>query len=127
MDFNFAGIDIVDIITILAGLGTLLTFFVVWQAATTSKPMGKRLKHLEGRRESLKAGIVSAKRRNNPVKKTASLGAMSQIVNQFKMMQSEQTKKAKIKLIQAGYRNPDALILFSLVNWRCLSCFWFWL
>lgn len=113
MDFNFVGIDILDIITILAGLGALLTFFVVWSATSTRKPMGKRLKHLEDRRESLKAGIVSAKRRTSTVKKTASLGAMNQIVTQLKMMQSEQTNKAKIKLVQAGYRNPDALILFS--------------
>ena len=113
MDFNFIGIDIIDIITILAGLAMFLTVFVVWQAATSSKPMGKRLKHLEERRESLKAGIVSAKRRTSPVKKTVSLGTMNQIVNQFKMMQTEQTKKAKIKLIQAGYRTPDSLILFS--------------
>jgi len=113
MDFNFIGIDILDIITVLAGLGMFLTVMVVWQATTSSKPMGKRLKHLEERRESLKAGIVSAKRRVSPIKKTTRLSAMSQIVNQFKMMQTEQTKKAKIKLIQAGYRNPDALIMFS--------------
>lgn len=113
MDFNFIGLDILDIITILAGLGMFLTVMVVWQATTSSKPMGKRLKHLEGRRESLKAGIVSAKRRTSPIKKASSLGAMTQIVNQFKMMQTEQTKRAKIKLIQAGYRNPDALIMFS--------------
>lgn len=113
MDFNFIGIDILDIITIMAGLGALLTFFVVWQATTNKKPMGKRLKHLEARRESLKAGIVTAKRRTSTVKKTTSLGAMGQIVNQFKMMQTEQTKRAKIKLVQAGYRNPDALIMFS--------------
>jgi len=114
MDGNLAGINIIDIITVLAGLGALLTFFVVWQAATNAKPMGKRLKHLEERRESLKAGIVTAKRRSSTVKKTSSLGGMGQIVNQFKMMQSEQTKRAKIKLVQAGYRNQDALILFSV-------------
>lgn len=113
MDFNFIGIDILDIITILAGLGALLTFFVVWQATISRKPMGKRLKHLEERRESLKAGIVSAKRRTSTVKKTVSLGVMNQIVTQFKMLQTEQTEKAKIKLVQAGYRNPDSLILFS--------------
>jgi tight adherence protein C len=38
---------------------------------------------------------------------------MGQILNQFKLMQSEQTNRAKIKLVQAGYRNPDALIMFT--------------
>jgi len=95
-------------------IGALLTFFVVWQASTSSKTMGKRLKHLEERRDSLKAGIISAKRRTSTVKKTSQLGGMGQIVNQFKMMQSEQTKKAKIKLVQAGYRNQDALIMFTI-------------
>ncbi len=113
MDFNFIGLDIVDIITILTAVGALLTLFVAWQAATNIKPMGKRLKHLEERRESLKAGVITAKRRSSPVKKSSSFGAMSQIVNQFKMMQTEQTAQAKTKLIQAGYRTPDALIMFS--------------
>ncbi len=114
MGGDFGGINIIDIITVLAGIGALLTFFVVWQAATNAKPMGKRLKHLEERRDSLKAGIVTAKRRTSTVKRTSQLGGMGQIVNQFKMMQSEQTKKAKTKLVQAGYRNQDALIMFTI-------------
>lgn len=113
MNSEIGGISIIDIITVLAGLGALLTILVVWQAATSAKPMGKRLKNLEERRESLKAGIVSTKRRRETVKKTASMGAMTRIVNQFRMMQTEQTKKAKTKLVQAGYRNQDALIMYS--------------
>lgn len=113
MDFDFAGLEVIDIITVLAGLGAMLIFLVVWQSAVSAKPMGKRLKHLEDRRENLKAGIVSAKRRQGTVKKTSNLGAMSQIVNQLKLLQSEQTEKVKEKLVQAGYRNQDALILFT--------------
>jgi tight adherence protein C len=114
MEVELLGLNLIDIITILAGVAALITCVVVWQAATASKPMGKRLKNLEERRESLKAGIVTTKRRQSTVKKGSNLGGLADIAKRFRGMQSEQTQKIKVKLFQAGYRNQDALILFTV-------------
>lgn len=110
------GIDLINIITILAFLGAAGAVIVVWSAAVNYKPMGKRLKHLEERRETLKSGIVTTKRRTQTVKKASSVGAMKEIVDRFKLLQSEQTQKAKALLVTAGYRNQDALVMFTFAK-----------
>lgn len=106
------GLDILDVITVLAGLGAFLAIILVWTAATESTQIGKRLKLLEERKEVLKSGMITAKRRASPVKKTGGMSFMRQIVNRLKLLSQENTDKIMMKLMQAGYRSNDALIIF---------------
>lgn len=110
-DFNFAGLDVVDIITILAAVFAALAVFVVWSAATAN-PISKRLKLLAERKEALRSGIVTQKRRTAQIKKADSMGFMRRFVGKFNLLKSEQTEKITTKLTQAGYRNNDALVMF---------------
>ena len=110
-DFNFAGVDTVDIITILAAVFAALAVFVVWSAATAN-PISKRLKLLADRKEALLSGIVTQKRRTAQIKKADSMGFMRRFVGKFNLLKSEQTEKITVKLVQAGYRNNDALVMF---------------
>jgi tight adherence protein C len=107
-----ARINLVDLITVMAALGALLAFMVVWQAATQGAVFNKRLKLLNERKEALKAGIIASKRRTSPVRKTAGIGLMRQIVTKLKLLGEENTRKYEMKLLTAGYRSKDALIMF---------------
>ncbi|MCH7806316.1 MAG: type II secretion system F family protein [Proteobacteria bacterium] len=112
MDFNFLGLELIDVITILAGVFAFLAVLVAWNATLSYNPIGKRLKLLQERREILKAGIVSRKRRTTQIKKTQKMGFMSRFLDKFNLLRSGQTEKITVKLVQAGYRNNDALVAF---------------
>ena len=112
MDFNFLGLELIDVITILAGVFAFLAVLVAWNATLSYNPIGKRLKLLQERREILKAGIVSSKRRTTQIKKTQKMGFMSRFLDKFNLLRSGQTEKITVKLVQAGYRNNDALVAF---------------
>lgn len=112
MDFNFLGLELIDVITILAGVFAFLAVLVVWNATISYNPIGKRLKLLQERREILKAGIVTSKRRTTQIKKTQKMGFMSRFLDKFNLLRSGQTEKITVKLVQAGYRNNDALVAF---------------
>ena len=112
MDFNFLGLELIDVITILAGVFAFLAVLVAWNATLSYNPIGKRLKLLQERREILKAGIVSRKRRTTQIKKTQKMGFLSRFLDKFNLLRSGQTEKITVKLVQAGYRNNDALVAF---------------
>lgn len=105
-------IGLIDIFTFMAGLGALLAFVLVWQAATQGSVFDKRLKLLNERREALKAGVIASKQRAGHIRKTAQMGLISQIVERLKLLRDENTQKYVSKLVTAGYRSKDALVVF---------------
>lgn len=107
-----SNIGLIDIFTFMAGLGALLAFVLVWQAATQGSVFDKRLKLLNERREALKAGVIASKQRSGHIRKTAKMGVISQIVERLKLLRDENTQKYVTKLVTAGYRSKDALVVF---------------
>jgi len=112
MDTNIFGLELIDIITILAGLFAFLSVIIAWNAARSYNPIGKRVKLLQDRRDTLRAGIVASKRRTTQIKKTQSMNFMRLFLDKFNLLRSEQTEKITARLVQAGYRNNDALVAF---------------
>ncbi|MCG8505095.1 MAG: type II secretion system F family protein [Sphingomonadales bacterium] len=106
------GLQLIDLITGLAGIAALLAVFAVWNAALVRDPMRNRVKALQERREALKAGFIAPQRRKSPVKRLDSVSWMRRIVNKLRLLQSEQTKKTQQKLTQAGWRGKDAIVVF---------------
>ena len=113
MDSIFLGMDAIDLITLGAGVATFVVILMVWNATLSYNPIGKRLKLLEERRETLKAGIVSHKRRSTKITKVEKMGLMKGFLEKLNLLRSGQTEKTQVKLIQAGYRNNDALVVFT--------------
>lgn len=107
------GLSPVDLATLMAGVTAFIAVLAVWQALLARDPMRGRLKDLERRRDALKAGFVTQRRRNGPVKKQQSLDVMRRVVNKLKLLQSKQTQQASQKLVQAGWRSKDALIIYA--------------
>ncbi|HXV73489.1 MAG TPA: type II secretion system F family protein [Sphingomonadales bacterium] len=105
-------IELIDLVTLMAGLGALLAFVLVWQAATQGAVFNKRLKLLNERKEALKSGIIASKRRTSHVRKTASFSFIRQIVDKLRLLREENTRKYEAKLVTAGYRSKDTLVIF---------------
>jgi len=112
-DFIPFGLSPVDLATLLAGATAFIAVLAVWQTMLARDPMRGRLRNLQRRREALKAGLVTQRRRGSPVKRHQSVDLMRRVVNRLKLLQSKQTQEASKKLVQAGWRSKDALIVYA--------------
>jgi tight adherence protein C len=110
------GISMINLISLVAGLVTLLVLVAIYQAALVKDPMKGRVKALQDRREALKAGLVTTKKRNTPIKKTDGVNTLRTIADKLKLLQKEQTDKASKILVQAGFRSSDALVIYQVAR-----------
>ena len=111
------GFDVILIGSILAGFAALAVLFAIYTAVTIKDPMQKRVKALEGRREELKLGLVTAgsKKRQSLVRKTNTTDKVREILGNMKVLQDSQVEMMQQKLAWAGYRNKEvAVILIGL-------------
>ncbi|RMD89973.1 MAG: type II secretion system F family protein [Alphaproteobacteria bacterium] len=106
------GLTAIDLATIAAGITAFVAVIAIWQAALARDPMRGRLKDLNRRREALKAGLMTQKRRKSPVKSKQGVDFMRNVVSKLRLLQSEQTKKISGKLMQAGWRHKDAVVIY---------------
>jgi len=110
-DTIFLGMTGTDIATLLAALASLAVMVAIWSAATVRDPMRGRVKALQDRREQLKAGITASRRRSNIAAKAEATDFMRGILKKLSVMQDEQAKLVEVKLMQAGIRSKDAVVM----------------
>src|SRR3546814_3249251 len=80
-------------------------------AVTVRDPMRGRVKALQERREQLKAGIIASRRRSTIAAKAEATDFMRVVLKKLSVMQDEQAKLVERKLMQAGIRSKDAVVL----------------
>jgi len=107
------GLSLVDVVTLLAGATAFIAVLALWQAMLARDPMRGRLRDLQRRREALKAGLITQRRRSSVVKQDQSFHFMRRVVDRLKLLQSNQIQQAQKKLVQAGWRSKDALIAYA--------------
>ncbi|MBX7527499.1 type II secretion system F family protein [Qipengyuania vesicularis] len=111
------GFDVILVGSILAGIAAMAVLFAIYTAVTIKDPMAKRVKALEGRREELKLGLVtaSAKKRQSLVRKSGTTDKVRDTLKDMKVLQASQVEMMQQKLAWAGFRNKDiAVILIGL-------------
>ena len=111
------GFDVILVGSILAGVAAMAVLFAIYTAITIKDPMAKRVKALEGRREELKLGLVtaSAKKRQSLVRKTNTTDKVRDTLGSMKVLQDSQVEEMQQKLAWAGFRNKEiAVILIGL-------------
>ncbi len=113
---NMLGIAVIDILSFAAGLVSLLVLVALYQAGLVNDPMKDRIKSLQGRRDQLKSGLITSRKRANPVKEKSSVNLMRALAEKLKLLQDEQTQKVTIKLVQAGYRSKDAIVIYQIAR-----------
>lgn len=104
-----------DILALLSAGIALFVFLRVGGTLANRDTMSGRIKALEERRKALQAGLSGTRRRrerskNNPV------GLMRQVVQRLQLLRSQQADKLQIKMMQAGWRSRDAVVIFFFVK-----------
>lgn len=94
----------------MAGLAALFSVLALWYAILQRDPMSARLKMLSERRATLKAGLASSHRRDGRHKR--SIGLMRRVVSRARVAGPDGTTKVQEKLVQAGFRSRDAVVIF---------------
>jgi tight adherence protein C len=110
-DTLFLGMTATDLATLLAALASFAVMVAIWSAATVRDPMRGRVKALQDRREQLKAGITASRRRASVATKAEATDFMRGILKKLSVMQNEQAKLVEVKLMQAGIRSKDAVVM----------------
>lgn len=113
---NIIGIPIIDLISFAAGAVALLVMVAVYQTALVRDPMKGRVKSLQDRRDSLKAGLMTTSKRRSPVRKVDGVGGMRALADKLQLLQKEQTAKVSASLLQAGYRSSDAVVIYQVAR-----------
>ena len=87
--------------------------FAIYTAVTIKDPMSKRVKALEGRREELKMGLVtaSAKKRQSLVRNSDTTDKIKDTLGSMKVLQQSQILTVQQKLAHAGIRNKELAIV----------------
>jgi tight adherence protein C len=110
------GLSTVDAITIIAAVGVLAIFTLIWAATTVRDPMRGRVKALQAQREELRTGLTASKKRISTIKSTERVNTMRNILNKMQVMQKEQMSAASLKLMRAGWRTKDAIVAFQFAR-----------
>ena len=103
-------IDIISLILVALAFGV---FYIVYSSGLKRDPMKGRLKHLNERKDQLKAGLITTNKRQSNIKNVDRVNSMRKIADKLKLLQTESTDKISILLAQAGYRNKDALVIYQ--------------
>jgi len=110
------GIQVIDLLSMFAGVVAFMVLLAVYQAALVKNPMTGRVKTLQDRRDALKAGLVRSTKRKSQIKKVDGVGHMRALAEKLKLLQTEQTKKLTLGLQQAGFRSKDALVIYQVAR-----------
>ncbi|MGE5952915.1 MAG: type II secretion system F family protein [Qipengyuania vulgaris] len=107
------GFDVILVGSILAGIAAMAVLFAIYTAVTIKDPMTKRVKALEGRREELKLGLVtaSAKKRTSLVRRSGTTDKVRDTLKDMKVLQASQVEMMQQKLAWAGFRNKEVAVL----------------
>lgn len=100
-----------DLLAGLAACAAFATVFWVGNSLVSRDEISGRIKALEERRQALRAGLNSNKRRKRD-KAAGSIGLMRQVVNRLQLMRTQQTDKMSTKMMRAGWRSRDAMVIY---------------
>jgi len=107
-----AGLTLQDVITLMAGLSAFVFILAILNTGIVKDSTHGRLKQLQDRRKDLKRGFVAPTKRRTVVKQAKHVGMMQKFVSSLNLLKNEQTKKYEAKLVQAGFRSKDAVVVF---------------
>ena len=112
-DYLPADSPVEDYIVIMAALTALVNAYLVYRVMLVGDPLGPRLKALKQRRDVLRADLSAPRRR---AQRTRSIGLMKNVVDRLNLLRTREAKKASDRLLQAGFRSPDAITIYFFLK-----------
>lgn len=108
------GLSIETAIILMAACSALMTVAAVWFGlADHTDPGRRRVKEIAERREALKAGVITPRRRKDNLR---SISMQRQILGKLNLLKTEQTEKITMRLVRAGWRSRDAVVRFMFAK-----------
>ncbi len=107
----FKDIDIQAILPlVLSGL-TFLAVMVIWIGLIEDRSAERRIKMLEQRRADMRSAMMAQGQKDNRLGDFA-----KKIVDKFKLAPGDEIKGTAKELLQAGYRNKDAIFIYTFAR-----------
>ena len=106
------GMGVDEVLVTLSGVGIFLIIWAIGQYMIERDRFTPRLKMIQDRRAELKGEMTAAKRRKKK-SNGETLSVVRQIVTKLRLVQQVQVGQLQHKLINAGFRSKDAVILFA--------------
>jgi len=103
------GLQLNDIIALMAGLAVLATFFAVYQALRANTSFERRLSLIADKKEAMRLAAL-ATRRNRIQLTPASI--IHEFVTRLNLLRSHHATEARMMLARAGMRSRDAMIRY---------------
>jgi tight adherence protein C len=111
--FEILGISQEQGLIFMAGLSAATISITVWVTLLHKDPGARRVKLIGEQRDALRAGMVGPRRRNE---RLPTLGLMRRFVDRLNLLRSAQASRISIKLMRAGWRSKDAIILYLFLK-----------
>ena len=97
-------------IALVAAAAAFFAVMTFWRTLLERTPVHRRINALADRREALRQGLLAAQRRGATTSR--SVGLARQIVEKLKLKRGETAEKAAKKLVRAGFRSSDAIVIY---------------
>jgi tight adherence protein C len=106
-------IPIEDAILWLAALSAVAAVLAVWSGLIAPRPLKARMRSLTDRRVALNRARLSP--RSHPMR-IRGLSVATGVVERLRLLQSAQARKIGEKLLQAGWRGKDAMVMYLFLK-----------
>jgi tight adherence protein C len=103
------GLQLNDIIALMAGLAVLATFFAVWQGLRANTSFERRLAQIADKKEAMRLAALATRRQRAQLT-PASL--IHELVTRLDLLRSNHAAEARTMLARAGMRSRDAMIRY---------------
>lgn len=113
-------LPIEELVVWLAGLSAVCAVLAVWAGLIAPRPIKARMKSLSDRRAALHRARLAP--RSHPMR-IRGLSIATGVVERLRLLQSSQARKIGEKLLQAGWRGKDAMVLYLFLKFALPMAF----
>lgn len=110
------GMGVDEVLTATAFIGIFMIVWSIGHYLIVRDRFAPRLKMIQERRAELKGEMTAVRRRRKGHTKHETITLIRQVVSKLKLLQQHQVGQLQEKLINAGYRSKDAIIIFAFAK-----------
>ena len=97
----------------MSAMSVFVSVFVVWSSMIAPRPLRARIKSLTERRDLLRQERLEL--RVHPLR-AGMIDLANYVVRKFSLLRTSQTRRIEDKLLQAGYRGHDAIVMYLFLK-----------
>lgn len=97
----------------MTALSVFVSVYVVWSSLIAPRPMRARIKSLTERRDALRQERLGM--RAHPMR-AGLIDFANYVVRKLSLLRTSQTRRVEDKLMQAGYRGHDAMVMYLFLK-----------